>query len=83
MKFNINNTVKVKLTDFGFSILEKEHAELQRQFPSLPDYEPPKVDAERYTEFQMWKLMQIFGPYIVLGMPLLPFESNILIEETQ
>lgn len=74
---NINNCVKVKLNEFGLSVMKLNREELQRRAPCLPDFTPPATDSEGYSKFQLWSLMQTFGPVIHLGGEL-PFDSEIL-----
>lgn len=73
---NINNYVKVKLNEFGLSVMKSNREELQRMAPSLPDFTPPATDSEGYSKFLLWSLMQAFGPVIHLGGEL-PFDSEI------
>jgi len=80
MEFNINDYVKVKLTNYGLSILEAQHNELHSYFSNQQPFEPPKTDENGYTKFQLWHLMQTFGPHI--GASLInPFETDIIICE--
>ena len=83
--FNINETVKVRLTEFGKQMLEKDHIEfwsaqgaggMLDKFP----YEPPKEDEDGYVKFQLWSLMYQLGRYCNLGS-VLPFDTVILIDE--
>lgn len=62
MKFNINNFVKVKLTETGRKELFKQHKELRKRFHELPPYELlPKEDSEGWSSWQLWTLMLYFG----------------------
>ena len=82
MKFNINNSVKVKLTDFG----RKVHREnMNRIFEFVPQYRTdkyynrhykPKEDSAGWSTWQMWDLMSNFGHCIRLGGEV-PFETEI------
>jgi hypothetical protein len=81
-RFNINEAVKVRLTERGKTILKKQHDELNNQIRSrggqgLGEYNP-KVDEEGYSTFQMWCLMELLGPYMAIGFDP-PFEANIII----
>ena len=69
MKFNVNNYVRVKLTEVGKNILEAE------EIKYLPD-------EEGFVRFQMWELMQIFGNHMWNGCDI-PFETNIGLEENE
>ena len=80
VKFNINNYVRVKLTPYGLSILEQQHNELAAKFPKIREFMPPKM-VDGWCRFQLWSLMQTFGPSISIGMNNVPFETEIEIEE--
>ena len=71
IKFNIN--VRVKLTSHGHHQWALHNAALGIKAHPLP------VDAEGYTEFQLWDLMHVFGSAIRMG-GLLMFETEILLE---
>ena len=80
--FNINNTVKVKLTEFGKDMLELDHI---TEWTSLgmPDkfpYKAPKEDKDGYVKFQLWELMYKLGKYCALCREM-PFDTVILIGE--
>lgn len=77
--FSINESVKVRLTDFGLQILEQQHDELCASLPVKTKrvWIPPAVDADGYSEFQLWDLMNSFGSYLYLGAAILPFETEI------
>lgn len=64
---NINNKVKVKLTDFGKSILDKEIHRLKQTYEVPDNYIPYETDDNGYTEFQLWQFMNIFGNYLYNG----------------
>lgn len=78
--FNINGNVRVKLTPKGVAILHEAHEALRAAAPSIGPWRPPEVDAEGFTHFQAWGLMEAFGPHISIGMNNTPFETNIQIE---
>jgi len=77
--FNINNKVKVKLTGEGLRQHRAYYAELFEDFKFYP-YPKVEVDKDGYSEFQLWHLIQIFGPHISMGSAP-AFETKILIEE--
>jgi len=74
--FNINEYVRVRLSSEGLAILMDRHSDLARRWPSVGDFVPPKVDSDGWSEFQLWNLMQIFGPHITMGCKP-PFETTI------
>lgn len=70
-KFNINNKVRVKLTDRGRKIHFDNFKELK-----LFQYSPPKEDEDGWSEWQLWVLMQEFGKHLENGCNI-PFETEI------
>jgi len=79
LHFNINHNVRVKLTKKGLAIHRAEHDELMRRLPGPArwEYKEPN-DAEGWSQWQMWELMQTFGAHISMGGEL-PFSTEILI----
>lgn len=69
MKFNVNNYVKVKLTERGKAIMKKEGV--------LREY---KADKDGFSKWQLWELMRVFGNYLFNGCEI-PFEMEIEISE--
>lgn len=82
MDFNVNERVRVKLTDYGRQALERQDAELWASIkhPAPPPYTPPKEDAEGWSEWQLWSLMQDLGHLCRMGGPT-PFETTIQLVE--
>jgi len=81
MKISLNNKVKVKLNEYGFKIHKNRWKLLFSNYGHT--YEPPKVDAEGYTEFHLHELINQYGPFLYNGCAL-PFESTeLIIEETK
>lgn len=78
--FNINDCVKVKLTEKGKYIYYHQFDDmnvdiLKRGGKPLNPIEL-KYDDEGYVEFQMWHLMEIFGKHLFNGCDI-PFETTI------
>jgi hypothetical protein len=74
MVVNLNQTVLVMLTADGVEIMRREHAAI---FTRLGDRYPFKEPSTTEpTRFQLWQLMQTFGPHISLGR-LAPFSTDI------
>lgn len=67
ISININNKIKVKLTRFGKSILDKEVCRLKQVSGAPDNYTPYETDDNGYTEFQLWQFMNIFGDYLYNG----------------
>jgi len=70
--FNINDTVRVKLTPYGRAMHRKAHEDLMQHtrrlgYPDPFPYVSVKEDKRGWSEWQLWHLMQIFGPHIYHG----------------
>lgn len=75
IKFNINQNVKVKLTEEGKKILAIYH------HGDVPDwYSEYYVDSNGWWTFQCHTLMRIFGNSLFIGNHKPPFETDILIK---
>lgn len=70
-EFNINHYVSVKLTPIGEEIVRKHWAPYSKTYPTWL-----KPDAEGWTQFQLWELMNLFGPFLDNGCQV-PFETTI------
>jgi hypothetical protein len=68
-QFNINDTVKVKLTEYGKRMLKRNHF-----------YVPSEEDENGYVKFQLWSLIYQLGEYGIFGCEPL-FGAVILIDE--
>ena len=87
MVYNLNDYVFVKLTQRGHEIHRKEHDDLVAEICSrkgwteeelnMP-YKPVDEDADGYSRWQLWTLMQTFGRHIAMGVPP-PFTPNIIL----
>ena len=70
IRINLNEPVKVKLTDFGKEIYYHQYDELNKTYgremlkPSFPS-----EDEDGYTRFQLWKFIQLYGEHIGMGAP--------------
>lgn len=67
-QFNFNDFVKVRLTDYGRDVLAMK----MNSRTSTPE-----TDADGYTKFQLWELMNVFGEHLCNGRPV-PFNPNII-----
>ena len=80
--FNLNYTIKVKLTDKGKDIYYHQYDWLNRELGKellKPRY--PDVDEDGFTKFQLWHFMEIYGPHISLTAPTFIEHNDIYIEE--
>jgi hypothetical protein len=82
--FNINSTVKVRLTKFGKELHKKDWEDFWSSVGRLDEnpYRPPTPDADGYVEFQMWDLMEKFGSHCGMCKEQ-PFDSVILIDDKE
>jgi hypothetical protein len=80
--FNINETVKVRLTKYGKELYKKQWVDFWNSVGRLEEnpYTPPEEDENGYVQFQMWDLMEKFGNHCGLCREL-AFETVILIDE--
>ena len=72
IKINLNEFIKVKLTDFGKEIYYHQLDDANERIKNN-GFEPitprlPKVDNEGYTKMQLWRFMQLYGNYIGMGL---------------
>lgn len=78
IKFNINDKVKVKLTDFGRSEYKKILDERRKNAPhEYNDLFKMPIEKDGYSEWQLWILMANFGHLFFNGCEI-PFEDNII-----
>lgn len=78
-EFNVNNYVKVKLTETGIDELKKQHDRLIKLGANIGDFKPPQVDKDGYTKYQLHDLMSSLGHLMHIGFGG-PFETTILID---
>jgi hypothetical protein len=83
MTFNINDNVKVRLTERGHEIMKARYDELvgdnlsfRRRYP----YVKKQEDANGWSSFHLWDLMYIFGKDVISGSNP-PFKMDILIDD--
>ena len=84
MTFNINDEVKVKLTEDGHRAIHDYYDAMAKT-----GYKEPlrtiavchPTDKDGYNRFQLWVLMQLFGPVIGMTSPAYFKGNEILIEE--
>jgi hypothetical protein len=74
LKFNMNNSVKVKLNDIGHAELKRQHDELYSELKIDKEYIKRPTDNDGYSSFQMHDLMNRFGHMMIMGHQT-PFET--------
>jgi hypothetical protein len=78
VELNINEMVLVKLTEEGRRLHRAWFYSFWRDNPNQPMYSPPKEDEAGYSSWQLWNLMETFGPDMGIGSALV-FETVIRI----
>lgn len=70
MRLNLNESVRVKLTDLGKDIYYHHYDRVNSSYgkqickPTMPE-----VDKDGYTTFQLWRFMEIYGNHIGMCKP--------------
>jgi hypothetical protein len=77
---NVNHYVKVKLNDIGIKELERQHKQLEAEYPMLGGFKKPNVDENGYSTFQLHDLMRKFGHMMRIGFDC-PFDMDVIFEE--
>lgn len=85
ININLNDRVKVRLTEIGLRELQRQHNEVYEFLPSIaaakrPAFTPPKVDTDGYSTFQLWALMASLGHLCDMGFHA-PFETNLVLQK--
>jgi hypothetical protein len=77
---NLNDIVKVKLTDYGKNIYYHKYDRLiELGYRFVPVF--PIEDKNGFIEFQLWDFIQMYGPHIGMGLPDVVSDLNLYIEE--
>ena len=70
-KLNLNSLIRVKLTDYGKDIYYHRFDEVNKFIANRSGklIEPcyPEIDDDGLTEFQLWKFIELYGPYMHMG----------------
>lgn len=77
ININLNEIVKVKLTDLGKEIFYHQHDEFNKRMGKeviKPKY--PREDEDGYSRFQLWYFIELYGNHFGMGYPnvILPLE---------
>ena len=77
MLFNINNYIRVKLTECGRRILKREHDSLMKLLPESAQ-RPFEImeDEDGWYKGQAWSIISTFGSHMRMGGDP-PFETEI------
>lgn len=76
-KINLNDTVKVKLTEYGKNIYRNHCNNISRFMCANGSPLEPPVDDDGYSGFQIHRLMDIFGVHVLLNRKQI-FEKNAI-----
>lgn len=70
VKINLNEYIKVKLTDLGKEIYYHQYDDLNKVLgKTICTPLPPKVDENGYSIFQLWNFIELYGSYIGMCKP--------------
>ena len=65
IRINLNEPIKVKLTDWGKEIYYHQYDRINEHLgKEIHKPEFPKEDENGYTEFQLWRFMELYGRYM-------------------
>jgi len=70
LRINLNERIKVKLTDLGKEIYYHRVDHVNEWYGRVmvkPSF--PKVDEDGYTTFQLWDFMGLYGEHIGMAKP--------------
>lgn len=70
MRLNLNDSIRVKLTEHGKDIYYHQYDRLNNAFgKQLCKPSMPKVDEDGYTTFQLWCFMELYGVHMGMTLP--------------
>lgn len=81
LKLNLNNFIRVKLTEYGRDIYYHQYDELNNKAGKIvytPTY--PEVDEQGFTKFQLHRFMNIYGAYLFPGNKNVVEDINIYVD---
>lgn len=82
MTINLNDNILVKLNDRGKDIFYHQFDKILHEFPeSGIKCHMPVVDENGYTEFQIWRFMELYGEHIGMGKPPILENMNVIYKE--
>lgn len=78
---NLNDYVRVKLTEAGVQKLREIHEQLETVAPGIGSFKAPDADAEGRSRFQLWVLMSHLGSSLSLGCDQ-PMATDLIVESS-
>ena len=70
VRLNLNEVIKVHLTDLGRDIFYHQYDKINQRYGKIicpPVF--PKEDEAGYVKFQLWHFMSIYGSYLGMAKP--------------
>ena len=70
MRLNLNDNIRVKLTEHGKDIYYHQYDRINKLLGRevcKPSY--PEVDEDGYTTFQLWCFMELYGVHMGMTLP--------------
>ena len=82
VQFNLNNIVKVKLTDIGRNIFYELDRTIDKRVIKIVGEHmySKRIDNDGCVNMQMWEVMKVFGNHMALAMDS-PIEMNVIIKD--
>jgi len=81
IRINLNEPVKVKLTDWGKEIYYHRYDKInQTAGKEICKPKFPKEDENGYTKFQLWYFIELYGKYIGATLPNVIKPNEIIYE---
>ena len=78
IEFNMNETVKVQLTEHGHKIMKANHDKCFAHTKEPFAFKRRKEDDEGWSEWQLWCLFREFGEHTTMGLAPC-FSNNIVL----
>lgn len=75
---NFNDNVRVRLTPYAREIERRNHSELVKRGFDLP-FVPKATDADGWSTWHLWELMQAFGTHCYMGGPQLFVDNELVL----
>lgn len=81
MRLNLNDNIRVKLTEHGKDIYYHQYDRINKLLGRevcKPSY--PEVDEDGYTTFQLWCFMELYGVHMGMTLPNVIEPLNIVFD---
>lgn len=86
MRINLNDYIKVKLTDLGKTIYYHRFDEINetiKNFGGKPIVPSLNIDLAGKTRFQLWDFIALYGDYIGMAKPNVIEPLELELEDTE